>query len=144
MRLNKKRIKTRSKKRSVAKKINKYVDIFLKMMLRYLHATLLKLWIGFITGRNPNKMLRSKIPKSDVSHIMEGVWTVNSQSRRGIMYVVEEDGTCNCPVGLGGSACKHVQAVAFHHRVAFPHCLPATAEQRSLLYEIATGMYVSY
>ena len=109
------------------------VDLYLTVQTRYYQEKLLEIAAG------KQKSLYSNIPLQDVTNVGNGIYTVNSQSKRGYQYIVETAGTCNCPVGVSGAVCKHQVAVAFHCREPLPNCLPATQAQRELLYKIATG-----
>ncbi len=53
-------------------------------------------------------------------HQIEAVWVprgwlVPSATRRGIIYRVDDDGTCSCPAGQARHLCWHVALVRRHH-----------------------------
>ena len=48
-------------------------------------------------------------------------------------------GICTCHQGRTGDACKHQQAIVFHYKVTSCNYLPASASERNVLLEIATG-----
>ena len=74
---------------------------------------------------------RIGIDKIQIHDKMEQTYLVQSQSERGVKYLVDMTvGVCSCTGGLDGSPCSHQAAIVRHYGVPSISCISTLLPQR--------------